>query len=127
MHDRAGSLLSLPVQTNDSWAEQLYQALLALDQYSLTQNREPAEKPAVSFYCSQIPQQRYALQDAFYHAKEQIPWRNAANRTAGQFILRYPPGIPLLVPGEVITPEIVALWLASGGTAEELVTVLTEA
>lgn len=127
MHDNAGILLLLPIQTTDSWAERLYQALLALDQYSLAQNREPAEKPAVSFYCSQIPQQRYALQDAFYHPKEQIPWRDAANRTAGQFILRYPPGIPLLVPGEVITEDIAALWLASGGTAEELVTVLTEA
>ena len=56
--------------------------------------------------------------------KEQIPWRNAADRTAGQFILRYPPGIPLLVPGEIITREIVQLWIASGGTAEEKVTVL---
>ena len=66
----------------------------------------------------------YPLQDAFYTEKESVLWRDAVNRIAGQFILRYPPGIPLLVPGERITQEILDLWTAAGGSREETVTVL---
>ena len=126
MHDNNGILFILPVHTTEAWAETIYQALMALDRYAQKKISEAADKPAASFYCRKIPDQCYPLQEAFYKEKEQIPWRNAAGRTAGQFILRYPPGIPLLVPGEVITREIVQLWIASGGTKEELVTVLTK-
>lgn len=126
MHDNNGILFILPVQTTEAWAETIYQALLALDRYAQTKTIKAADKPAASFYCREIPEQRYPLQEAFYRVKEQIPWRKAAGRTAGQFILRYPPGIPLLVPGEVITREIVQLWIASGGTDDEMMTILAE-
>ena len=130
MHDNQGILFILPVQTTPAWTDRIFDALLALDLYSQTVQSASIEKsegkPAASFYCKDIPEQCYPLQEAFYKEKKQIPWRNAADHIAGQFILRYPPGIPLLVPGERITREIVELWLASGGTADELVTVLAE-
>ena len=53
--------------------------------------------------------------------------QESEGRIAGEFLYLYPPGIPLLVPGERISEEIVQLWLASGGTAHETVTVLKEA
>lgn len=122
MHDNNGILFILPLQTTAQWTERLYHALQSLDDFAKQQ--EQTVTPAPSFYCREIPQQQYPLHEAFYMEKEQIPWHSAAGRTAGQFILRYPPGIPLLVPGEIITREIVQLWIASGGTAEEKVTVL---
>ena len=64
------------------------------------------------------------LREAFYAPKAQIPWRDAVDKIAGQFILRYPPGIPMVVPGERITVEIVQLWLAAGGTEDESVTII---
>ena len=64
------------------------------------------------------------LREAFYAPKVQILWRDAADKIAGQFILRYPPGIPMVVPGERITAEIVQLWLAAGGTEDEYVTII---
>lgn len=124
MHDNNGILFILPIQTTDQWTQRLYQALLALDQFSQTQTSTVQAMP--SFYCRELPQQRCPLQEAFYKEKRQICWRQAAGATAGQFILRYPPGIPLLVPGEIITREIVALWQASGGSADETLTIIAE-
>ena len=126
MQDNHGILFILPIQTDHAWCEKLYTAFLALDAYSKTVTRTMDNAPSASFYCREIPEAVYPLQDAFYKEKDSILWRNAANRTAGAFILRYPPGIPLLVPGERITQEIIDLWIAAGGSSEETVTVLAE-
>lgn len=45
-------------------------------------------------------------QDAFYANKESLPLEKTANRIAGEFVMCYPPGIPILAPGERITDEI---------------------
>ena len=44
--------------------------------------------------------------DAFFSPSEKIPLREAAGRTAARSVSVYPPGIPVLCPGEVITEEI---------------------
>lgn len=44
--------------------------------------------------------------DAFQMEKESVPFDQALDRVCGQFVTLYPPGIPLLIPGEVITVEI---------------------
>ena len=121
MHDNNGILFILPIQTTAEWADTIFAALKALDLYSLAQR--PCTT-APSFYCHSIPEQILPLCDAFYAPKKQIPWHQAAGTTAGQFILRYPPGIPLVVPGEYITADIVQLWLAAGGTEDEMVTII---
>lgn len=46
--------------------------------------------------------------EAYFHRKETIRWEEAAGKIAGEMIVPYPPGIPLVYPGEVISPEI---WL----------------
>ena len=102
----------------------MFFALQDMEQYSLAQRKSSVSFP--SFYCRTIPQQIYPLEDAFYRKKKNIAWKDAAGAVAGQFILRYPPGIPLLVPGEQVTQEIVELWKASGGSDEEIVSVIAE-
>ena len=39
--------------------------------------------------------------------KNEIPLAKAAGKLAGDYIYLYPPGIPLLVPGEIITEEMI--------------------
>ncbi len=44
---------------------------------------------------------------AFYADGERLPLRDCTDRVATSMVVPYPPGIPLLVPGQVITEEIV--------------------
>ena len=46
-------------------------------------------------------------QKAFYSEKEMIPIKESAGKTSGEFVMAYPPGIPILAPGERITEEII--------------------
>lgn len=47
-------------------------------------------------------------QEAFYALKEEmIPLREAEGRICTEFVMSYPPGIPILAPGERITQEII--------------------
>ncbi|SDB03151.1 Arginine/lysine/ornithine decarboxylase [Ruminococcaceae bacterium FB2012] len=46
-------------------------------------------------------------QKAFYAEKELIPIQETEGRICGEFVMCYPPGIPILAPGEMITREII--------------------
>ncbi|MFD0697250.1 aminotransferase class I/II-fold pyridoxal phosphate-dependent enzyme [Paenibacillus sp. GCM10027628] len=54
-----------------------------------------------------IPQLTLTPRDAFYGETETIPFKDAADRIIAEFIYVYPPGIPILLPGEVITQELI--------------------
>lgn len=45
-------------------------------------------------------------QEAFYAKKISLPLRESAGRVCSEFVMCYPPGIPILAPGERITTEI---------------------
>ena len=45
-------------------------------------------------------------QEAFYSAKESLPIDKTLGRVCSEFVMCYPPGIPILAPGEIVTEEI---------------------
>ncbi len=45
-------------------------------------------------------------QQAFYSKREMLPIEKTAGRICGEFVMCYPPGIPILAPGERITDDI---------------------
>ena len=45
-------------------------------------------------------------QEAFYAQKKSVPIRESAGAVCSEFVMCYPPGIPILAPGERITGEI---------------------
>ena len=45
---------------------------------------------------------------AFWAEKSSLPLAETAGRICSEFVMCYPPGIPILAPGEEITPEILA-------------------
>ncbi len=49
----------------------------------------------------------FAPQQAFYSSKKSLPIRKTVGQICGEFVMCYPPGIPILAPGERITAEIV--------------------
>ncbi len=46
-------------------------------------------------------------QEAFYAEKESLRIEDSAGRICSEFVMCYPPGIPILAPGEEITGEII--------------------
>ena len=45
-------------------------------------------------------------QAAFYAERETLPIESTAGRICSEFVMCYPPGIPILAPGERITADI---------------------
>lgn len=59
--------------------------------------------------------------DAFFGSRETVAIAQAIGRISAEWICPYPPGIPVLIPGEVVTPEAIA-YLQTIGTAGGLIT-----
>lgn len=54
-----------------------------------------------------IPKQVQIPRDAFNSEKVVLPLNDSEGRVSGEFLMAYPPGIPVLCPGEIITQEII--------------------
>jgi len=52
------------------------------------------------------PEVAVAPQEAFYADKEALALEKSGGRICSEFVMAYPPGIPILAPGERITEEI---------------------
>jgi arginine/lysine/ornithine decarboxylase len=52
------------------------------------------------------PQVAATPQEAFYAQTESLPIESSAGHICAESVMCYPPGIPILAPGERITPEI---------------------
>lgn len=52
------------------------------------------------------PKVVFSPQDAFYSEKRQLALAECENEVCAEFVMCYPPGIPILAPGELITRDI---------------------
>ncbi len=52
-----------------------------------------------------IPVLSLTPRDAFYADTESIPIEESVGRIIAEFVMVYPPGIPIFIPGEIITEE----------------------
>ncbi|WP_462409115.1 aminotransferase class I/II-fold pyridoxal phosphate-dependent enzyme [Neobacillus sp. Marseille-QA0830] len=53
----------------------------------------------------EIPVLALTPRDAFYSETEIIPFEESEGRIIAEFVMVYPPGIPIFIPGEIITKE----------------------
>lgn len=58
-----------------------------------------------------FPPQRMSPREAFLASKKQVPLRESLGCIMGENISPYPPGVPLVVMGEEMTPEILEFLL----------------
>lgn len=65
-------------------------------------NVEKAERPVL---LPEIPLLALTPRDAFYAETELIPFDESEGRIIAEFIMVYPPGIPIFIPGEIVTLE----------------------
>ncbi len=56
-------------------------------------------------YLPDIPVLAIAPREAFYSETEVVPFEESAGRVIAEFIMVYPPGIPIFTPGEIITED----------------------
>ena len=54
-----------------------------------------------------LPQMVMTPKEGFYSAREKVELSGAAGRVAADFVTPYPPGVPLLVPGQQVTEKII--------------------
>ncbi|AVQ21328.1 aminotransferase class V-fold PLP-dependent enzyme [Fusobacterium necrophorum subsp. funduliforme] len=54
----------------------------------------------------EIPEQVLIPREAFYRTKTKISFEESIGKICGELIMAYPPGIPIIIPGERITREI---------------------
>ncbi|WP_100330775.1 aminotransferase class I/II-fold pyridoxal phosphate-dependent enzyme [Bacillus xiapuensis] len=52
-----------------------------------------------------IPLLALTPRDAFYADTEIVPFSESAGRISAEFVMVYPPGIPIFIPGEIITKD----------------------
>ena len=78
----------------------LLQALLDID--TQCEQRVPGD-----IWYPQLPPVRMSAADAEQFYTKEYRWEEAVGRIAGEYVWAYPPGIPLLVPGEEINSDLI--------------------
>ena len=69
--------------------------------------REKAEKPVVPVDLFTANEVAVTPREAFYRARERVKFAEAAGCIAAETVTFYPPGVPVLCPGERITAELI--------------------
>jgi arginine decarboxylase len=69
---------------------------------------QPRPSAVSPVWGAELPPAPLTPRDAFFAPHEQVPAERAAGRISAELIAPYPPGIPILVPGELITAQTLA-------------------
>ncbi|WP_416826993.1 aminotransferase class I/II-fold pyridoxal phosphate-dependent enzyme [Ectobacillus polymachus] len=77
----------------------------ALRDLSSTFGHNAASSIEIRVEVPEIPLLALSPRDAFYSETEIVPFEEAAGRIISEFVMVYPPGIPIFTPGEIITQE----------------------
>ncbi|MFC5403147.1 aminotransferase class I/II-fold pyridoxal phosphate-dependent enzyme [Cohnella soli] len=77
----------------------------ALNAMSDAYHSETNEIQEIVVKIPEIPHLALTPRDAFYGETELVPFKESAGRIIAEFIYVYPPGIPILLPGEVVSQE----------------------
>jgi arginine decarboxylase len=105
----------LTMGDTEAGVERLCDALIP----SLERRRgEPRPPGAASAVWGITPEPAMTPREAFFSPRETVSAEEAAGRVAAEMVVPYPPGIPAIAPGEVVSRELVDALreAAAGGT-----------
>ena len=80
----------------------LSDALISIDS-ELSKGADTERVPLKNLYTGK----NFNACELYKFNKETIPFQNSEFRTSAEYIWAYPPGIPLIVPGEIISKELI--------------------
>jgi lysine decarboxylase len=83
----------------------LANGIKTLAQDSIGYNNDGESQEIEAF--KNIPEMKLLPWEAVYQAKEEVPIENSLGRICGEMIIPYPPGIPIIMPGEIISRDII--------------------
>lgn len=113
--------------------QRLLQALIEIDEEieqrqkacGLKETEETSERARNEgvYDLNELPavEQRISVYDAEQSCRENCLLKAADGRVAADYIYLYPPGIPLVTPGEVITERVISVilrWLENGAACQ---------
>lgn len=80
-------------------------AVIRLDELQDNESGEPVKQ----FMSRPQPRFLTTVRDAYLRGMtaEEAPLEESCGKTAGEFLFAYPPGVPLLIPGEMITDQTI--------------------
>lgn len=78
--------------------------ILALEELSKAHINN-GKRNKVEVYLPKIPALALSPRDAFYAETDLVPIDQSIGHVIAEFVMVYPPGIPILLPGEIITQE----------------------
>lgn len=82
--------------------DMLSNALISIDS-ELSKGADTERVPLKNLYTGK----NFNACELYKFNKETIPFQNSEFRTSAEYIWAYPPGIPLIVPGEIISKELI--------------------
>jgi lysine decarboxylase len=103
MADRDTIVAVVSVADDQSTLDKLLAALIP----AITATLGPPRPPSVAVSWHVRPQYVMSPRSAFFALHESVPANQAIGRTSAELIAPYPPGIPVLAPGELITEDLV--------------------
>ncbi len=95
-------LYFLSFGNQDEEIDHLEKALKSLENESPFKGEKPVDLPLPP-----LPEKVLNPREPFFSPKKWIPLSEAEGRIAGSMVIPYPPGVPILVPGERISAELV--------------------
>jgi lysine decarboxylase len=94
--------------------------LVAALERSLAARRGSPRRPTASTAWRHQPTTVLAPREAFFAPRERVPAGRAAGRVAAETAAPYPPGIPVLAPGELVEAEALAALRAEAAAGSRV-------
>lgn len=100
--------------------QRLADALLSVDASLSIKPPMPAQRKTIVPPSLFLPEAACSFTEAEALPGENLPFSRALGKIAKEFIIPYPPGIPVLAPGEIISEEVLAFLAAAKKAGLEL-------
>jgi len=116
MADYANVLANVTMGHSRSDLDQFVDALHAIADHPSTHQLDAQGFVERALY--EVPEQVMSPGEAFHASQERVPLADSVGRISAEMAATYPPGIPVVVPGERLTEALVAhltAQVAAGG------------
>ncbi len=107
LSDEQNALAIVTYANTQEDMDRLVNACLDISRACLKSTKADTSKSIteISAQLPPIPEQHLTPREAYFSPQIEVPWQQAQGKTAAQLIAPYPPGIPVICPGEVISRD----------------------